>query len=225
MTIGTWNIRSMKNKEIELAQEFEKSQVQLLAITETKTKGQGSLELEGGHLLIYSGVPQNLRAEAGVACLVRKDIKTKIKAWSYISERILTVELIRSETVKETIVVVYGPSEDEKAILKDEFWEKLQTTLDNSKGKIYILGDLNARVGRNNSGIEDILGIFGEPTINSNGKRLLDFCRINNLIVSNSFFEHKDIHKYTRVEPSRKEKSIIDYILIEKERRKSLCDI
>lgn len=60
---------------------------------------------------------------------------------------------------------------------------------------------------------------YGENTRNDNGNRLIDFCRLNGLIIANTFFDHKDIHKYTRKAPSRNERSIIDYILIEKSRR------
>ena len=53
---------------------------------------------------------------------------------------------------------------------------------------------------------------------NNNGKRLLDFCATYDMIVANTFYKHRDIHKYTRVEASRGERSIIDYILVERER-------
>ena len=41
-----------------------------------------------------------------------------------------------------------------------------------------------------------------------------------NLIIANSFFEHKDEHKFTREDDTRNERSIIDYILIERQHRK-----
>lgn len=47
---------------------------------------------------------------------------------------------------------------------------------------------------------------------------------LNNLIIGNTFFQHKDIHKYTRLGP-RGEKSIIDYIITNQDNRKSLTDV
>ncbi|KAK5641093.1 hypothetical protein RI129_009640 [Pyrocoelia pectoralis] len=39
--IGTWNIRSMNGKEIEMIEEFKKTKLEVLDITETKKKGVG----------------------------------------------------------------------------------------------------------------------------------------------------------------------------------------
>lgn len=213
------------NKEIEIIEEFEKAKMHLLAITELKRKGQGIIETEGEHILIYSGVPISERAQAGVGCIINKEWKKGIQSWEFISERILKIELknIIQETV--TAIIVYGPNDNGKAEEKDNFWMKLQETVETSKGKILILGDFNSRVGNNNEGIEEIMGIFGEQEKNNNGDRMIDFCLMNNLVISNSTFKHKDIHKFTRVEPAKDEKSIIDYILIERDNRKILKDV
>lgn len=45
------------------------------------------------------------------------------------------------------------------------------------------------------------------------------------MIVGNTFFQHKDIHKYTREMPSRDEKSIIDLLIIEENKLKRIRDI
>jgi len=48
---------------------------------------------------------------------------------------------------------------------------------------------------------------------------------MNDMLVGNTWFEHKEIHKYTRVVTSRNEKSIIDLILIEKAEKSKLIDV
>ena len=57
--------------------------------------------------------------------------------------------------------------------------------------------------------IEQNIGIFGEETCNRNGSYLIDFVLYNQLKVMNSFFDHKDSHKFTW--EARSLKSIIDY--------------
>ena len=42
------------------------------------------------------------------------------------------------------------------------------------KGKVVLLGDFNARVGRS-AQIDDVVGMFGENTHNASGNRLLSF--------------------------------------------------
>ncbi|KAK5649093.1 hypothetical protein RI129_003985 [Pyrocoelia pectoralis] len=69
------------------------------------------------------------------------------------------------------------------------------------------------------------IGGKGELHKNNNRDRLLQLCTENNLIIMNTFFMHKDIHKYTREAPSRNEKSIVDYIVTNKPFRKEIKDV
>jgi hypothetical protein len=41
------------------------------------------------------------------------------------------------------------------------------------------------------------VGRFGEEEINNNGVRLNEVCDYQILKISNTFFEHRDVHKYT----------------------------
>ena len=72
-----------------------------------------------------------------------------------------------------------------------------------------LIWDMNARVGNNR--IANIVGTIGEATLNSNGRKLVDFCTFNNLKIMKTFFNHKEIHKFTL--EARVHKSIIDYFI------------
>ena len=83
------------------------------------------------------------------------------------------------------------------------------------------MGDFNARVGNRTEGYEKVMGKCGEDMeANSNGKCLLDFCASMGLAITNTFFKHKAIHRYTW--EGRGTRSIIDYIITEFEFRKSV---
>ena len=71
--IGTWNVRGMKNKEQKLIEEFEQSRNRIVALTETKRKGEGIVNIGNGHVLIWKGVNNEERAKAEVACLIFRD--------------------------------------------------------------------------------------------------------------------------------------------------------
>ncbi|PVD24386.1 hypothetical protein C0Q70_14868 [Pomacea canaliculata] len=62
---------------------------------------------------------------------------------------------------------------------------------------LFIIGDLNAKVGSDNTCREHVMGKHGIGTINDNGERLADFCEENNLLIGATLFQHKDIHKAT----------------------------
>ena len=72
-----------------------------------------------------------------------------------------------------------------------------------------LIGDMNVRVGNNR--VANMAGTNGEATLNSKGKKLIDFCTFNNLKIMNKFFEHKEIHKFTC--KARGHKSVIDYFI------------
>ncbi|KAK9702374.1 hypothetical protein QE152_g29991 [Popillia japonica] len=84
--IGTWNIRSLTGKEHELVDEMEKVNMDVVGITETKKKGQGEINLKGGHRLIYSGVNHESRAREGVGCYIKKENTKYIRNWFAISD-------------------------------------------------------------------------------------------------------------------------------------------
>ena len=60
-----------------------------------------------------------------------------------------------------------------------------------------VMEDLNAKVGEDNKGYKNIIGSHGVGERNDNKERLVDFCRLNNLVVTGTIFPHKLIHKYT----------------------------
>ena len=76
---------------------------------------------------------------------------------------------------------------------KGEFFARLQETVGSvARGDVLIvMEDLKSRVGNVTEVWEEILGKHGEVACNDNGGRLLQFCSENNLVVSNSWFQHK----------------------------------
>jgi hypothetical protein len=65
--------------------------------------------------------------------------------------------------------------------LDEEFYETLQKILDKVNKNDYIMlgGGMNARVGNNR--VVNIVGTNGEATLNSNGRKLIDFCTFTNI--------------------------------------------
>lgn len=189
-----------------------------MTVTETKKKGTGEITLQEGHTFIFAGVPKEKHAAAGVGCIIQNKLTKGISKWEAHSERLLTIEMQIDNKIT-TIIAAYGPNEDDKAEEKDKFWEQMNIITEKAKGIIYVAGDLNARVGREERDNRAI-GKHGEGKRNNNGARLTEFCLLNNLRVANTYYQHKDIHKYTRQGKNNTEKSIIDYILVERDNRR-----
>lgn len=55
------------------------------------------------------------------------------------------------------------------------------------------MGYLNERVGKKNEGPGSTNGDNGEEGGNDNGWRIIYFCLIGNLVVTNEFFDHSNV--------------------------------
>nr|CAH7716820.1 unnamed protein product [Callosobruchus chinensis] len=98
--LATWNVRGVSGKEVELSGEFDKARLNILGIVETKKKGKGECILEGGHLMLYSGVPMEKRAEAGVGCIINKNWIKHVQNIDYVNERLMKVEFNFNKEIK-----------------------------------------------------------------------------------------------------------------------------
>jgi len=117
---------------------------------------------------------------------------------------------------------VHAPSEEKSYGLKDSFYEELEQVFYHFPKyhmKI-LLGDFNAKVGRENifkptTGIESL-----HQDSNDNGVRTVNFATSKNLVVKSTMFPHQNIHKYTWTSPDGKTHNQIDHILIGDQKKK-----
>ena len=206
------SIQGISTKRMEVLGELERLKIDIAALTETKRKGQG-MEEGKNYIQIYSGVNKDQRAKCGVSLLIKKKYKKCIKEWQYINERIVQVQ-IRLNGHDVNIVGVYAPNDDADDKQKENFYNTLGCMMDknSSRKEIIILGDLNARTGSKRN--DAVVGPHGELMINDSGSRLIEYCGQYGFKIMNGFYQHRDIHRYTWTQTSRKLKSIIDYIII-----------
>jgi len=209
LKVATWNVRGNAEKKEELQTELLKRKINVAIITETKKKNKGSEDI-GNYVTIYCGVPANQWASSGVAIAVRKDWKHKIQDCTWILDRIIETRikvLNRNFTVVGVYVPVEGKEQD-----TEEFYRELQRRMDiiRKNENITLAGGFNGGIA--NQPIPECIGTYGEQVTNHNRAALRDFCAFNKLRITNSFYRHKDIHKFTW--ESRGNKPIIDYIII-----------
>ena len=75
------------------------------------------------------------------------------------------------------------------------------------------MGDLNARVGVDRAGYEEVLGKYGNGSRNKEGDDLLRMCARNGLRVMNSRFQKEKKQLITRYAWDGASESVIDYII------------
>ena len=108
--------------------------------------------------------------------------------------------------------------------MKDRFYDTLYSTLRriSQDDKIILLGDFNARVGRNHDILHGVIGHHGVGNMNSSGLRLLSLCSELGLAITNTFFQLRDMHKTSWMHPRSKHWHLIDYVIV---RRRDLNEV
>ena len=131
-----------------------------------------------------------------------------------IIKRIITARY-NSAFVKLIIVVWYAQTEDaEKDVLDDSF----QKTVDKAPAHNILMGNLNSKLGNDNSGKEGKMGKHGLGMGNNTGEMLGTFSQENYLVVGGSIFMylHKttwnslDVHTKNQIDNKRLRRSLMD---------------
>ncbi|VDO93545.1 unnamed protein product [Schistosoma margrebowiei] len=88
-----------------------------------------------------------------------------------------------------------------------------------------LMGDLNAKVGMDNTGYEDIMGRHGLGERNENVERFANLCAFNKMVMGETIFPHKRLHKATWISPDHNTENQIDHICITKKFRGSMTEV
>jgi exonuclease III len=164
--------------------------------------------------------------QLGTGFFVHKIIIPVARKVEFVCDRMSYI-ILRGLWCNIIVVNVLAPCEDTSDDIKDSFYEELGRVFDQFTRydmKI-LLGDFNAKVGR-----EDIF----KPTIgnensqeisNNNGVRVINYATSKNLVAKSTMFLHHSIHKYSWTSPDGKTQNQIDHILIDRRRHSSILDV
>ena len=197
-------------------------QVDIAALQETRLSDSGSLK-EKNYSFFWIGYPEGERKDHGVAFAVRNTLLKKIEPPASGSPRLLSMRLM-TKTGPVTLVTAYAPTLASSPDLKDRFYCELDALLKKipKNENVYLLGDFNARVGKNCDAWPVCLGKHGIGKINDNGQRLLELCSNYDLCTTSSFFPNKIQHKASWMHPRSKHWHQLDHVIT---RRKELSSV
>jgi len=183
-------------KMMEIAEELQKFEIDITAMQEVRWKGYGKIN-KPKFTVYYSGAEK--QGEHRVGFIVTKKLRNYCMGFGPTNERMCKLR-IRGKFYNLTLISAYAPTEDAKDEVKEQFYEELNITLQQSSkhDAVIILGDFNAKVGKemNNRLVAGKYILHNET--NDNGIRLCQFTEMNNLLISSTIYEHKKIHKGTK---------------------------
>ena len=237
--IGTWNVRTLwRDGSLELLiNALDNYKWDVIGLSEVRRTGSGEVEHNGCRLL-FSGHTKDHKD--GVGILLSKEASKSLIGFTPISPRVIMASFYGlGQNI--TIIQAYAPTTDHDDDELEEFYASIQNALENTDKKDIkiVMGDFNAKVGKENNTWNGIIGHHGYGVMNERGERLLQFCLLNKLGIMNTWFEHKDAHKWTWAAPvktalvvpwgrNRKEistKNMIDYIMIDQRWKSSITDV
>ncbi|XP_069768463.1 craniofacial development protein 2-like [Narcine bancroftii] len=120
-----------------------------------------------------------------------------------------------SEKIMKETEVALNQTQAEPAE-KNKFYTDLRNLIQRTPtaDKVVILGDFNARVGKDSETWPGILGKHGVGKCNDNGHLLLELCAEQRLVITNTLFQQRDSLKTTWMHPRSKHWHLLDYILV-----------
>ena len=174
--IGFWNVRTLyqAGKLRQLTAEAERYKVDILGVSEVRWNEFGEVKIAAGQTFLYSGKPnEDDPHQEGVGILLSSRAKKSLLDWKPISSRIIYARF-KGKVRNISILQCYAPTEIAEADFKEQFYTDLQTTVHtvNKKDILIVMGDLNAKVGCNNLGLEQVMGQHGMGISDNNGELL-----------------------------------------------------
>ena len=99
------------------------------------------------------------------------------------------------------VIQIYALTSNTEEAEVEQFYEDLKDLLELTRKKdvLFIIGDWNAKVGSQET--PGVTGKFGLIVRSETGKRLIEFCQENTLVIANTLFQQHKRRLYTWTSP------------------------
>ncbi|XP_022188473.1 craniofacial development protein 2-like [Nilaparvata lugens] len=198
--LASWNVRTLFRPGAlnGLTDQLKKYRVDVAALQEVRWRGSHILKTKD-YTILCSGNNTNT---FGTAFVVHNNLLGQLIDFKDIDERMCSIRM-RGRFSTITLISAHAPMEESDEDAKDAFYDRLEQLYHEAPAhdvKI-ILGDMNAKVGRE----ECYRPAIGKESLheesNDNGTRLIDFAISNRMTIASTCFPHKNIHKATWKSP------------------------
>ena len=164
---GQWNVRTLfeAGKCAQVIKEMKRYGICIPGVSEMRWNSCGKLRIATGETVLYSGMDEGENHERGVGFILSKEAAQCLLEWEPVSDRIIRARF-DSRWQQVTILQRYAPT-NETAEVKDDFYDQLQMVLEQvpCRDVKIVMGDMNAKVGMDNTGREEVMGKHEEEEL------------------------------------------------------------
>ena len=235
LMIGAWNVRTLldraetnrpERRTALVAKELSRYNIDIAALSETRLADEGQLSEAGsGYTFFWVGKPADHPRMSGVGFAIRNSLLPKLESLPKgINDRLMSIRIKLRDNRYLTLVSVYAPTLTNDDTTKELFYESLDKIITETprNDKLIVLGDFNARVGKDSITWKGVLGPHGVGKENSNGVLLLSKCAQHQLTITGTIFRQADKFKTTWQHPRSKHWHQIDHMLV---RQRDIQDV
>ena len=171
--------------------------VDILGICELEWTGTGEFNSDDHY--IYYCAQESLRRN-GVAIILNKRVQNAVLGCNLKYDRMISIRF-QGKAFNITVIQVYAPTSNTEEAEVEWFYEDLQHLLELTPKKdvLFIIGDWNAKVRSQET--PGVTAKFGLGIQNEAGKRLIEFCQENALVIANTLFQKHKRRLYTWTSP------------------------
>ncbi|KAJ7417867.1 craniofacial development protein 2-like protein [Willisornis vidua] len=191
-----------------IAHEWSQLNIDIAALNKVPLHEEGSLKEHGvGYKIYWSGKPKTQSHFSGVDFMTENSIASKLEnLLTGHSNHMISICLPLHNKQHVVLFSVYAQTLQADTVEKDKFYTDLHCLTQKvpADDKIIILGDFNARAGKNFEACKGVLGKHRVENCNKNGRLLLKLCAEHQLTITNTIFQQKDSLKTTWMHPQSK---------------------
>ena len=213
--MGAWNVLTLSDDHRlpHLSSELRRLRVDVVGLSEVRRPGSGEISSEG-YTYYWSGRSDGAHL-GGVAIGISSRLRSSVVGVTPVDERIMLLRLKHTVGFM-SMVAVYAPTETSGLEEKEMFYAKLDSVVEQcpSRDTLIVLGDFNAVTGTERAGYELCVGPHGSGNRNVNSSFLLNFAKSRRLRIGGSWFQRRELRRWTWYSNAGGVAKEIDHILV-----------
>ena len=197
----------LTGKDLELVEGAKRYHLEFIEISSTKRLGSGTVDLDGGWKLFYSGADPSMSAQAGVGIPSSPRLSYCVSDWIPLGPRVCMLKFkALGRSLGPLQLDAPNAASEYQAFVDEVNNALLRVSLTESK---VLKGNFNAHVGTDTDTWKSVIGKHGVTGLNEKGRYLLQLCCSNGLRIMNTF---SNTERFTSIRMDHK--SFIDFCMV-----------